>query len=51
MKIVITGGNGQLGKDCQQVMSSRHKVYSFGSSELNITRQEQVRPYLTKDPP
>lgn len=46
MKIVITGGNGQLGKDCYKVMSAKHKVFAFGSKEFNITRQDQASTLL-----
>ncbi|MEJ2587603.1 MAG: dTDP-4-dehydrorhamnose reductase [Deltaproteobacteria bacterium] len=42
MKILITGGTGQLGQDCREVLNSENRVVSLGSRELDITRQEAV---------
>ncbi len=46
MKIVVTGGQGQLGSDCQKVMAPNHEVHPFDSSQLNITDQGQVGEIL-----
>ncbi|UCF87385.1 MAG: dTDP-4-dehydrorhamnose reductase [Nitrospiraceae bacterium] len=37
MKILICGGLGQLGSDCNIVFSKGHEVLSCGSKELDIT--------------
>lgn len=42
MKIVITGGKGQLGHDCASVMGDEHRVSAFSSRELNIADPAQV---------
>lgn len=43
MKIVITGGKGQLGLDCREVLAADHQVSAFGSAELDITNTDAVR--------
>ncbi len=48
MKIVITGGNGQLGIDCSKVLQAAHTVHSFGSKEVDITDQRRVSSCLQK---
>jgi dTDP-4-dehydrorhamnose reductase len=42
MKIVITGGTGQLGGDCRQVLGRRFEVVSLGSKDLDITSMTAV---------
>ena len=42
MKIVITGGTGQLGSDCRQVLGRRFEVVSLGSKDLDITSMTAV---------
>lgn len=42
MKIVITGGRGQLGRDCRRVLGAGHTVHAFGSGDLDITDEQQV---------
>lgn len=42
MKIVITGGRGQLGGDCRRVLAPGHTVHAFGSGDLDITDEQQV---------
>lgn len=37
MNILITGGNGQLGKDCENVFSQNHKVTSLDIEDIDIT--------------
>ncbi len=46
MKIIITGGNGQLGKDCQKALSSSNRVFPFGSNELDITSKKLTAAIL-----
>ncbi|WP_010276855.1 dTDP-4-dehydrorhamnose reductase [Paenibacillus senegalensis] len=43
MKVLITGANGQLGKDLVQVFGqdSHHEIYAFGRDKLDITDADQ----------
>ncbi|MHB8790021.1 MAG: dTDP-4-dehydrorhamnose reductase [Desulfobulbaceae bacterium] len=43
MKILVTGAGGQLGQDCARVLGTEHTVYAFGSKELDIASERQVR--------
>ncbi|MHB8808803.1 MAG: dTDP-4-dehydrorhamnose reductase [Desulfobulbaceae bacterium] len=43
MKILLTGARGQLGQDCARVLGTEHTVYAFGSGELDIADEHQVR--------
>lgn len=36
MKILLTGGTGQLGNDCRKVLEDRFQVISLGSKDLDI---------------
>lgn len=42
MKILITGGHGQLGQDVSQRLGIKHNIISCSSSELDISSQEAV---------
>lgn len=42
MNILITGANGQLGKDCTQLLSSRHTVTCCDIQRIDITDPNQV---------
>ncbi|RJR19515.1 MAG: dTDP-4-dehydrorhamnose reductase [Desulfobacteraceae bacterium] len=42
MKILLCGGRGQLGTECNKVFGERHEVVSVGSAELDIADQEVV---------
>ena len=42
MKILITGGHGQLGHDVSQVLEREHKVVPCSSQELDISSQAAV---------
>jgi dTDP-4-dehydrorhamnose reductase len=37
MNILITGGNGQLGKDCENIFSQSHSVTSVDIEDIDIT--------------
>jgi dTDP-4-dehydrorhamnose reductase len=41
MRIVITGANGQLGKDLVRVLKENHEVYGFGRDRLDICNSEE----------
>ncbi len=43
MNILITGGGGQLGRDCASRLTSGHRVTACTSSELDITNAAQVQ--------
>ena len=42
MNILITGANGQLGKDCTQLLSERHTVSCCDIQRIDITDPKQV---------
>lgn len=42
MRILITGGTGQLGSDCAQVFSRQHQVLAPGVEQLDITSASDV---------
>lgn len=42
MKILITGANGQLGKDCTEVLSNRHQISCCDVPNIDITDPDQV---------
>jgi dTDP-4-dehydrorhamnose reductase len=42
MKILISGGMGQLGKDCSLVLGQQHELHSFSSGRLDITDNTMV---------
>ncbi|MEH7557859.1 dTDP-4-dehydrorhamnose reductase [Priestia megaterium] len=46
-KVLITGANGQLGKELVEVFSeSGFDVYGFGRDKMDITNQEQVQDVI-----
>ncbi len=48
MNILITGGNGQLGKDCEHVFKQHHTVTSVDVEDLDITNPDQVNAVAGK---
>jgi len=46
MKIVITGGTGQLGSDCRKVLGARFQVISPASKDLDIADEAAVNGIL-----
>ena len=42
MKIMITGARGQLGADCNRVLSKGHEVMAAARNELDITNASSV---------
>ncbi|RJP84075.1 MAG: dTDP-4-dehydrorhamnose reductase [Desulfobacteraceae bacterium] len=42
MNILITGGRGQLGSDCEQVLKTSHEVTCIDIDELDITDSDSV---------
>lgn len=51
MKILITGGNGQLAYDCCKILNQKHQVLSPASKELDITIIEQVKNIIQRFQP
>lgn len=48
MKILITGGKGQLGSDCAQVLGASHDIRITDLDELDITNLSEVRALAGK---
>lgn len=47
MKLIVTGANGQLGKDVVQLAKQRgFEVYGFGRDEMDVTSLDQVRTHV-----
>lgn len=46
MKILIVGAKGQLGRDCQKVLSSDHNIILLDLPEFDATNIEQVRQQM-----
>ena len=51
MKILITGGDGQLGSDCRQVLREKNEVLQLGSRQLDITDPQAIAAQLEKFSP
>ena len=46
MNVLITGANGQLGKELVLQLQSYHNVYAFGKEKLDVTDKEQCYQVL-----
>ena len=46
MKILITGGTGQLGRDCEKVLARDQKVTAVGSRTLDISDRKAVDAFI-----
>ena len=51
MKILITGGNGQLGRDCTERFSRSHRVTACSSATFDITDPECARAVFAEHAP
>ena len=51
MRILITGAQGQLAQDCQQVLRENFELRLYNHQELDITQPDQVDRTLTNDTP
>jgi len=51
MNVIITGANGQLGRELQQIKSEKLTIHAFSSSQLNITDLEQAEAIITNIKP
>ncbi len=46
MKILITGGTGQLGRDCVKVLERAHEIAPVGSKDLDISDATAVNRFV-----
>ena len=46
MKILITGGNGFIGRSLIKALNQEHDVFSPSSKELDVTNSYDVEKYL-----
>jgi dTDP-4-dehydrorhamnose reductase len=51
MNVIITGANGQLGCELQQIKNEKLTIHAFNSSQLNITDFEQAQAIITSIKP
>lgn len=51
MKILITGSNGMLGHDLQEVLNDKHELILTTSETLNITDKNQVLKVICENKP
>ncbi len=51
MKILITGGRGQLGCDVSSVLSKENDIFSYGSKELDIGDRQKVDSIISLHQP
>ena len=51
MKILITGSNGMLGHDLQEVLKNKHELILTTSKTLNITDRDQVLKVICENKP
>jgi dTDP-4-dehydrorhamnose reductase len=51
MKIVILGGEGQLGSDCVEVLEQQYEIVSLGSKDLDITSKPAVERLIEEIAP
>ncbi len=51
MKILISGGYGQLGCDVTELLQTAHEVVSCSSADLDISNKEQVAAVFSKHQP
>src|SRR5438067_1307793 len=51
MKVLITGGRGQLGRDLAAVFGAAHDCVAIGRSEADITEHEAVMAVFRSEAP
>ena len=49
MKILITGGNGNIAKMIKNNLSSNYEIVNLSRNELNILNYEDIKNYLDKN--
>lgn len=48
MRILITGGTGQLGSECAKVLNLKHVVIALSSRQLDITNSVAVKDIICR---
>jgi dTDP-4-dehydrorhamnose reductase len=48
MKVLITGGNGQLAKDLHKILTLEHEVFSLGRAQFDVTNMGKVREIVNQ---
>jgi dTDP-4-dehydrorhamnose reductase len=48
MRIIITGAKGQLGSDCNQVLSEENEVIALARHDLDITCPDEVKAVIDR---
>lgn len=48
-RILLTGGNGFIGRNIQEQMNSAYQVFAPSSSELNLLNEDDVDAYLARN--
>jgi len=43
MKIMITGGKGQVGSECDKILNQDHEVAALGSNDLDVTDRSALK--------
>lgn len=51
MRILITGAQGMLGKDLQQVLKEKHHLILTGRQDLDITNYRQCKEFINYNNP
>ena len=51
MNIVITGADGQLGKDCQEILGPKHAIFATDAATVDITNAAQVKEMFAQYKP
>lgn len=51
MRILVTGANGQLGRQLVELLGVEHTVTGYGRDGLDITNLEQAREVILRDAP
>jgi dTDP-4-dehydrorhamnose reductase len=51
MKIFITGGHGQLGRDVGALLGKKHDIVTAGSKELDISNRAEVESIICREQP
>lgn len=51
MKILVVGEKGQLGREIQKQLQSKHELFLFDLPEVDIVNYEQVRKIITEIAP